>query len=316
MKQPGLSAETAEPPERTRLARRVAEIYPELSFTRAKRAVEGGQVSVDGARAGDAGAWVSVEQRVVWDRNLPVERIVQGPAVELVHADADVAVAVKPAGLLTQPTTDREKDTLLTRVSSALARRKSAGASRPFLSIVHRLDKETSGLVAFATSRRGLESLQAQLEDHSMERTYEALVEGDLERDSGTLDRALVGDGTHRRRWVARHSERGKPAVTHWEVVHRYGVATHVRVRLETGRTHQIRIHFAAVDHPVVGERVYRPIRMTESEVKAPRQMLHAGGLAFTHPATGRRLHLTTPPPADFVTLLASLRRGRKGGRR
>ena len=303
-------------PEKARLARRVAELYPELSYTRAKRAVEGGQVTVDGQRVADAGAWVALSQRVVWDRNVAVERIVQGPSVELVHADADVAVAVKPAGLLTQPTTDREKDTLLTRVSSELSRRKAAGAGRPYVAVVHRLDKETSGLVAFATSRRGQESLQRQLEDHSMGRVYEAIVEGDPARDSGTFDRALVGDGTHKRRWVARPGERGKPAVTHWEVVRRYGVATHVRVRLETGRTHQIRIHFAAAGHPVIGERVYRPIRMDDPEIEAPRQMLHAAEIAFSHPATGRRVKVETPPPADFAALLAGLRKHRKPGGR
>lgn len=301
------------PPGRARLARRVAELFPELSYTRAKRAVEGGQVTVDGERVADAGAWVAPAQRVTWDRNLPVERLVEGPAVELVHVDADLTVAVKPAGLLTQPTPAREKDTLLARVSTALARRRSAGAPRVFVSVVHRLDKETSGLVAFALSRKGLESLRAQLEDHSMERVYEALVEGELERDSGTFDRALIGDGTHRRRWVARPNERGKAAVTHWEVVKRFAGATHVRVRLETGRTHQIRIHFASAGHPVIGERVYRPIRMEDAEFEAPRQMLHAGEIAFTHPATGTRVLLTTPPPADFSAALASLPRARRG---
>ena len=149
-----------------------------------------------------------------------------------------------------------------------------------------------------------------------MERVYEAIVEGDLARDSGSFDRALVGDGTHKRRWVARPGERGKPAVTHWEVVKRFGVATHVKARLETGRTHQIRIHFAAAGHPVVGERVYRPIRMDEAEIDAPRQMLHAGQIAFSHPSTGRRVKLETPPPADFAAALAALRKWRRPGGR
>jgi len=298
---------------KSRLARRVVELYPELSYTRAKRAVEGGQVSVDGERASDPGAWVTPTQRVTWDRNLQIEwQEAAGPAIELLHADGDVAVALKGAGLLTSPTPAREKDTLLTRVSSALARRKAAAGARPFVAVVHRLDKDTSGLVAFATSRRGQESLQRQLEDHSMERTYEAIVEGDLERDSGTFDRPLVGDGTHKRRWVARHGDKGRPAVTHWEVLHRFGLATHVRARLETGRTHQIRIHFAAAGHPVIGERVYRPIRMEEPEITAARQMLHAGELAFLHPATGKRVRVASPPPADFAAVLAVLRKLRK----
>jgi 23S rRNA pseudouridine1911/1915/1917 synthase len=296
---------------KARLARRVAADYPELSYTRAKRAVEEGQVTVDGERVADAGAWVHASQQVRWDRNAERERSVESAPVELLHVDADVVVAAKPAGLLTQPTPAREKDTLLGRVSSALARRKAAGSGRPFVSVVHRLDKETSGLVAFAVSRRGLESLQRQLADHSMERIYEALVAGDLERDAGTFDRALVGDGTHRRRWVARHGEQGKPAITHWEVVQRFGVATRVRVRLETGRTHQIRIHFAAAGHPVIGEKVYWPIRMEESEIEAPRQMLHAGEIVFAHPATGKRVRVAWPPPADFAEAIRPLKRQR-----
>ncbi len=291
-----------------RFARRLTEVYPELSFTRAKRVIEGGQVSVDGQLLFDPGAYVAPTAQLVWDPNRKVERPVEGPKVELLHSDADVVVAVKPAGLLTQPTTEREKDTLLSRVSQALARK---AGGRTFVSVVHRLDKDSSGLVAFATSKRGLAALQKQLEDHSMGRTYDALVEGNLAGDSGTFREDLVGDGTHRRRWVARPNERGKPAVTHWQVVQRFGIATQVRVRLETGRTHQIRIHFAAAGHPIIGERVYRKRTLGEPPVKTPRQALHAAELSFAHPATGLRLTFEAPLPEDFRALVAELRKRR-----
>ncbi len=294
-----------------RFARRLTEVYPELSFTRAKRVIEGGQVSVDGRLLFDPGAYVAPTADLVWDPNRKFERPVEGPKVELLHSDADVVVAVKPAGLLTQPTTEREKDSLLSRVSQALARK---AGGRTFVSVVHRLDKDSSGLVAFATSKRGLAALQKQLEDHSMGRTYDALVEGNLVGENGTFREDLVGDGTHRRRWVARPDERGKPAVTHWEVVQRFGVATQVRVRLETGRTHQIRIHFAAAGHPIIGERVYRKRTFGEPPVKTPRQALHAAELTFTHPATGLRMTFAAPLPDDFRALVAELgkRRGKK----
>ena len=222
---------TEQGPERypARFARRLTELYPELSFTRAKRVIEGGQVSVDGRQLFDPGAYVAPEATLVWDPHRQIERQVEGPKVELLHADADVVVAVKPAGLLTQPTNDREKDTLLARVSQAMARK---AGGRTYVAVVHRLDKDSSGLVAFATSKRGLSALQKQLEDHSMGRTYDALVEGNVADEGGTFREDLVGDGTHRRRWVARPNERGKPAVTHWEVVQRFGLATQVRVRL------------------------------------------------------------------------------------
>ncbi|MEO8276704.1 MAG: RluA family pseudouridine synthase [Thermoanaerobaculia bacterium] len=308
------SATSAPRPEKSgerypaRFARRLIEVYPDLSFTRAKRVIEGGQVSVDGKQIYDPGTFVDPAAKLVWDPHRKVERRVEGPTVELLHSDADVAVAIKPAGLLTQPTTEREKDTLLSRVSLTLARK---AGERVYLAVVHRLDKDSSGLVAFATSKRGLTALQKQLEDHSMARTYEALVEGNVIGESGTFREDLAGDGTHRKRWVARPGERGKPAVTHWEVVQRFGGATHVRVRLETGRTHQIRIHFAAAGYPVVGERVYRKRTLGEPAVKTTRQALHAAELSFQHPGNGRKVTFKAPLPDDFRALVAELRKRR-----
>lgn len=295
---------------RERLARALQNRTPGLSYSRAKRAVEAGQVRVDGVPIADPGAWVEASAVIEWVAGAAPT----GPAVELVHVDADLVVAVKPAGLLTQPTTARERDTLLGRVSLALARRRGR---RGYLAIVHRLDKETSGLVALAASRRGLEGLQAQLADHSLGRVYTAVVEGDLAVDDGFFDTPLVGDGTHRRRWIATAGERGRPAVTHFRVRERFGSATLVEVRLETGRTHQIRIHFAAAGHPVVGDPVYRPRGLGAPAIEFPRQALHAGELALCHPADDRPLRFTAPWPEDLCQLVATLRgpRGRAKAR-
>jgi 23S rRNA pseudouridine1911/1915/1917 synthase len=144
-----------------------------------------------------------------------------------------------------------------------------------------------------------------------MGRHYEAVVEGDLERAAGTFDFALVGDGTHRKRGVAGPGEVGKPAVTHWRVLERFRLATRVAVELETGRTHQIRIHFAAAGHPVVGEKVYRPRRLPAFPVAFPRLALHAAELAFEHPRDRRRIVVKAPLPADFRALLERLARAR-----
>jgi 23S rRNA pseudouridine1911/1915/1917 synthase len=303
------------------LARRVAREHPGLSYSRAKQAVESGQVTVDGGVVQDAGALVGASSRVVFDAGKPRLRRPEKRTVEIVHADEDVAVAVKPAGLLTQPTPEREQDTLVSRVSLALARR---AGERPYVAVVQRLDRDTSGLVVFATSRRGLESLQAQLADRSLGRVYEAVVEGEMEGEAGTFDQDLVGDGTHRRRWIAHPGEEGRPAVTHWRVVRRFGGATLVRVTLETGRTHQIRIHFAASGHPVVGERVYRRRERERSDIEFPRLALHAAEIAFRHPADGRSLRFEAPRPADLAGLVEKLRRrphtprpeGRPAGRK
>ena len=255
----------------------------------------------------DPGAWIEPARRVEWNPDVPAQRRVPAPTVELAYADEHVVVAVKPAGLLTQPTPERERDTLLSRVSLELSRQR--GGDRGFLAVVHRLDKETSGLVAFAASRRGLESLQAQLEDHSMGRLYDAVVEGVIERAAGSFDWALIGDGTHRKRGIAGPDETGKPAVTHWRVEQRFPLATRVAVQLETGRTHQIRIHFAAAGHPVIGDRVYRPRRLPSFPVAFPRLALHAAELAFDHPKSGRRLTFQSPLPEDFRALLERLAR-------
>lgn len=306
----------SEPPER--LARRLCREHPELSFTRAKRVIEAGQVRVGGTVERDPAAFVPLGAEVDFDPARPV--LPKGDptaSVEILHADDDVVVAVKPAGLLTQPTPAGEHDTLLSRVSRALAR---PGGRRPWVGVVHRLDKETSGLVVFATSRRALAALQEQLLERALSRVYEVVVEGDLARDRGSFDRALVGDGTHRRRWVAGPGERGKPAVTRWQVVARYGVATRVRAWLETGRTHQIRIHFSAAGHPVVGDRVYRRPDAPPFEIDCPRQALHAAELGFLHPADGRPMRFSAPRPADLERLLGALdriskERGRPVGR-
>ena len=286
-----------------RLARRVQREHPALSFTRAKQAVVAGQVTVGGEVVQDPGFVVAPGVRVVFDPALPALARPLQRKVEILHADQDVAVALKPAGLLTQPTPEREQDTLVSRVSLALTRRRG---ERPYLAVVQRLDRNTSGLIVFATSRRGLESLQAQLGERSLGRVYEAVVEGDLEGEAGTFDQDLVGDGTHRRRWIAHPGEAGRPAVTHWAAVRRFGVATLVRVTLETGRTHQIRIHFAAAGHPVLGDRVYRR-RGGEPPAPFPRLALHAAELAFRHPADGRPMRFQSPRPADLAALLNKL---------
>jgi 23S rRNA pseudouridine1911/1915/1917 synthase len=292
-----------------RLARVVQELLPELSFTRAKRAVTEGQVLLGGVICRDPGALVPAGAEVRWDRDRPADRTPIELRIELLHADDDVAVVVKPAGLLSIPTPEREKDTLLSRLALAINRRRG---ERPFLAVVQRLDRDTSGLVVFATSRRGQASLSHQLLDRTMSRVYDAIVEGEIRGEAGTIDAALIGDGIRRRRWVVRPGERGKPSVTHWRVVERLAGATRLRVSLETGRTHQIRIHLASIGYPVVGEPVYRAGEEEELKISFPRQALHAGELAFRHPADGREMRFQTPPPEDFEQLLTRLRRGRR----
>ncbi len=292
-----------------RIVRRLQQLYPNVSGTRLKRAVLEGQVTVNGAGVDDAGALVPEGAAVVWDRNREIRRHVD-TSLKVLHEDDDAVAVLKPAGLLTHPTEAKEKETLLSRVSLWAQRRFGAGG-RAYVSVVHRLDKETSGVLVFARSRRGLVDLQAQLKAHAMDRRYVAVVEGDLKGEAGTFDQDLVEDRGDRRRGVAKPGEKGIRAVTEWKVLERFGLATLVEARLKTGRTHQIRVHFAHAGHPLVGDPVYRDPRRPAFPVPFPRQALHAGRLGWVSP-DGKKVLVEAEPPADFQRLLDALRERRR----
>ncbi|MFN7989130.1 MAG: RluA family pseudouridine synthase [Thermoanaerobaculia bacterium] len=291
--------------EPIRIVRRLAALYPEATASRLKRAVIEGQVTVNGAPVDDPGALVTEDDAVVFDPNRKVRRKVDTSLVVL-HEDEDTVAVVKPAGLLTHPTEAKEKDTLLSRVSTWAAK---VGKGRPYISVVHRLDKETSGVLVFARSRKGLVSLQAQLRAHTVDRRYLAVVEGNLEGERGTFEWSIFEEGERRKR-VVREGETGIRAVTDWKVLERFGIATLVEVRLRTGRTHQIRIHFSHAGHPLVGDAVYGEPRKLPFPVPFRRQALHAGHLGWEKP-DGGKVTVSTPPPRDFEELLAALRKRR-----
>ena len=217
---------------------------------------------------------------------------------------AEVLVVDKPAGLLAVPTAAKERDTLLSRVSLYLQHRYRR---RPYVGVVHRLDRDTSGALVFARSRDSLRFLQRLFAAHAIEREYVALVAGAMS-GSGALDAPLSGDGESVKRRVARPGERGRRAVTRYRVLERLPGATLVSVELETGRTHQIRIHFADAGHPVLGDRVYGPPEAAPSPAP-PRQMLHARRLGFPHPAGSAAVRVESGLPDDFAAALAAMRR-------
>jgi len=276
-------------------------------------------VWVDGAAALDPAARLAAGSVV----ELKPEggRSARGPlgAEDVVHADAEVAVVVKPAGLLTVPWSEEDRGTLVSLTRTALARREAArggGARRgpgPHLRVVQRLDKETSGLLVFARTIAAERHLQQQLRAHSMERRYLAIVHG--RAGDATYDTLLVpdrGDGL-RGSWGVFRKPKGTPpetarrAVTHVSVLERLQGATLVACELESGRQHQIRIHLSEAGHPLVGERVY--VRgFAGPLITAPRPMLHAARLGFVHPRTGRELRFEAPPPVDFTAALVRLR--------
>ncbi len=290
----------------TRLDKIVADRFG-LSRSAAQEAILNGKVDLDGLRCDEPGRMVEPEADLRYDPNRPRARRVHQAGLRVLHEDRHVLIVDKPAGLLTLPTAAHEPDTLTSRVDRYLRLRHGG---RPYVGIIHRLDKETSGAIALARSAEALRAFQALFKAHDVERRYLAVVEGSVRRESGTIEAPIVVDrGPDRRRLIAREPGEGVPAVTHYRVVERFGpVASLVACWLETGRTHQIRLHMAELGHPVVGDSLYRPPGRPRSKASFRRQALHAQTLGFRHPLNGREVRAEAPPPADFAALLTDLR--------
>jgi 23S rRNA pseudouridine1911/1915/1917 synthase len=244
----------------------------------------------------------------------PVEDLPEEIPLAILYEDPHLIVIDKPAGLVVHPATSHARGTLVNALlhhcgPEALAGGFSIGGERR-PGIVHRLDKDTSGVMVVAKDEPTLVALQAQFHAHSLTRRYLALVEG-VVAESGSFRTRYGRDPRERKKFSSRVVA-GKRAVTHWTVVERLAGATLIEVRLETGRTHQIRVHFADHGHPVVGDRTYgrrprsEPLRAVAEQLG--RQALHAAVLGFVHPATGATLELTTPPPEDMQRAIAALR--------
>ena len=225
--------------------------------------------------------------------------------LEIVYEDEDVLVINKPKGLVVHPAAGHQDDTLVNGLLYSHADRLSGinGELRP--GIVHRIDKDTSGLLAVAKNDFAHTMLASQLKDHSMARTYDAIVCGILKEDSGTVDAPIGRHPTDRKKMCVTQRN-SKEAVTHWEVVARYRGFTHVRCRLETGRTHQIRVHMAHLGHPILGDTVYGH---KKPELGQDSQCLHAGILCFAHPRDGHPVVVMAELPQYFQDVLEKLAR-------
>ena len=225
--------------------------------------------------------------------------------LDIVYEDEDVLVINKPKGLVVHPAAGHQEDTLVNGLLFSKAGELSGinGELRP--GIVHRIDKDTSGLLAVAKNDLAHVMLASQLKDHTMARTYDAIVCGNLKEDSGTVDAPIGRHPSDRKKMcvIARNS---KEAVTHWEVVKRYRGYTHIRCKLETGRTHQIRVHMAHIGHPILGDTVYG---RKKPELGQDSQCLHAGALCFRHPRDGRPVMVFAPLPEYFQAVLTKLER-------
>ena len=225
--------------------------------------------------------------------------------LDIVYEDEDVAVINKPKGLVVHPAAGHQDDTLVNGLLYAMGDSLSGinGELRP--GIVHRIDKDTSGLLAIAKNDLAHTVLASQLKDHSMARTYEAIVCGSFKEDSGTVDAPIGRHPTDRKKMCVTQRN-SKSAVTHWEVVERFRGYTHISCRLETGRTHQIRVHMAYIGHPILGDTVYGH---KKPELGQDSQCLHAGALCFRHPRDGRPVMVFAPLPDYFQSVLEKLRK-------
>ena len=278
-----------------------------LSRRAAQEAVRKGQVDVAGQTCLEPGQDVDDAAALNFEPNRP-RRGSRTRRLQVLYEDRQILIVDKPAGLLTQPTPARERNTLLERAGRYLARKH--GIVKPYIGIVHRLDQDTSGAILLVTSPRALRPFQTMFRTHAIERSYLAVVEGVFLTPSGRIDLPLVRDRGDGRRGVSREPGQGVPALTHYEVLETFGqTASLVACRLETGRTHQIRIHLAEIGHPVVGDQVYRPRASPRFPIPFARQALHARSLGLVHPRSGEEIRVEAPIPADMSELTAELRR-------
>ena len=276
-----------------------------LTRSQATRLIESGEVAVNGRAvsksyklAGGEGIAVTLPEPE------PVEAVPQDIPLDVVYEDADVIVVNKPSGMVVHPAPGHPDGTLVNALLYHCAGTLSGigGALRP--GIVHRIDRDTSGLIIAAKNDAAHQYLSAQLADHTLARTYECIVVGALREDRGTVDAPIARHPTDRKRMAVVAG--GREAVTHWEVIARYPGYTHVRCQLETGRTHQIRVHMAYIGHPILGDTVYG----AKKEVPGlTGQCLHAVGLRFLHPRTHEVVELSCPLPDEFTRMLQKIRK-------
>ena len=295
--------QTSEADAGTRLDACLARAIEDLTRSAAAKAVEDGRVLVNGKTPNKSYKLTGHEQiEFTPEEPAPIDAVPQDIPLDVVYEDDDVIVVNKPSGLVVHPAPGHPDGTLVNALLYHCGDSLSGvgGEKRP--GIVHRIDRDTSGLIIAAKNDAAHLTLSAQLKDHSLSRTYECLVTGNMKQDSGTVDAPIGRSSADRKKMAVVPT--GRRAVTHWEVVARYPGVTHLRCRLETGRTHQIRVHMAHIGHPILGDTVYGAKKPVPGLTG---QCLHATGLRFVHPRTGEPVELHCPLPPEFTAMLQKL---------
>ena len=279
----------------------LAAAHPAISRSRWKQLIEAGHVFLNGVAVRKSNTALSsgTEISCTLPEPEPVGLVATDIPLAILYEDADLIVLNKPAGLVVHPAPGHAADTLVNALLHHCADLQGIGGElRP--GIVHRLDKDTSGVLVVAKNEQAVANLVAQFSAHTVEKEYLALAWGALKKPSGVVDLPIGRHPVHRQKMAV--TEKGRAALTRYEVLAAGPLAALLRVRIETGRTHQIRVHLAHLGHPVVGDATYGRARHgLPPELSLPRQMLHAHVLEIAHPRTGRSLVFTAPPPPDFL---------------
>ncbi len=282
-----------------------------VSRTRAAELAQSGAVLVDGVTVGKsdrliAGSWLEVDLREV-DPEIVEEPPQPVPGMRIVHEDDDVVVVDKPIGVAAHPSPGWTGPTVVGALA-ATGRRISTSGAAERQGVVHRLDVGTSGLMVVAKSEQAYTALKRAFKERTVEKVYHAVVQGHPEPTTGTIDAQIGRHPSADYRFAV--TEAGKPSITHYEVLEMVPAASLVEVHLETGRTHQIRVHMSAVRHPLVGDLAYGADPVLAARVGLTRQWLHAVRLGFEHPGTGSWLEVTSTYPDDLAAAWAVLRDG------
>ncbi|WP_150291800.1 RluA family pseudouridine synthase [Sphingobium estronivorans] len=307
-----IEATIGEAQDGMRLDKALAELVPDLSRERLKALIVEGQVMTSG-RAPNPSMKVAVGQAFAIAVPPPVEAeaVAQDIPLAIVHEDAELIVIDKPAGLVVHPAAGNLDGTLVNALLHHCQGQLSGigGVARP--GIVHRIDKDTSGLLVVAKSDRAHEGLSKQFKDHSIDRLYAAIVYGVPQPGAGMVDTWIGRSDADRKKMAVHREGRGKHAVTHYRTVQKLRGAALVECRLETGRTHQVRVHMAHLGHPLIGDPVYgrerKGFKSILETLGFKRQALHAKRLGFIHPVTGESLSFDSQIPADMQELLSEL---------
>ena len=297
--------QTSEEDRGARLDAFLARAMEDLTRSAAAKAIEEGRVLVSG-KVPSKSLKLTGNETIEFtpEEPAPIDAVPQDIPLDVVYEDDDVIVVNKPSGLVLHPAPGHSDGTLVNALLFHCGASLSGvgGALRP--GIVHRIDRDTSGLIIAAKNDYAHQFLSAQLADHTLARTYECIVVGNLREDSGTVDAPIARDSRDRKRMAVVPG--GRRAVTHWTVLARYPGYTHVQCRLETGRTHQIRVHMAYLGHPILGDTVYGAKKPVPGLTG---QCLHAVGLQFIHPRTKELVSLSCPLPGEFTAALRKIDR-------